>query len=184
MSGWRNSQSACHTLRPFSSLVFCMKSDSRMWPQMGAKRYTNVCKEERVRGIIVNSLHRISSVPARLCYDCGPGPGRTRPAHHRKAIRVGIEGRGDGAKNAAIILVGRGSNGAVAFGNNGRGEKERETEGRWELQEGLSSRSSLARPLPRLSLAHSPPAPPFSSFPPWPYRTRPLSAPQSARIGR
>ena len=38
MSGWRNSQSACHTLRPFSSLAFCMKSDSRMWPQIGAKR--------------------------------------------------------------------------------------------------------------------------------------------------
>ena len=94
-----------------------------MWPQMGAKRYTNVCKDERERGI-VNSLHRIS-VPARYVTTAGQAQGeRTRPAHHRKAIGVGIEGEGDGAKNAAIILVGRGSNGAVAFGNNGRGEKE------------------------------------------------------------
>ena len=42
------------------------------------------------------------------------------------ALRGRGEGGGDGAKNAAIILVGRGSNGAVAFGNNGRGEKERD----------------------------------------------------------
>ena len=83
-------------------------------------------------------------------------------------LQGGGEGGGDGAKNAAIILVGRGSNGAVAFGNNGRGE---------ELQEGLSSRSSLARP-PPLSLAHSPPPPPSFLLL---YKARPSLRPQSAR---
>ena len=54
MSGWRNSHSACHTLLPFSSLVFCMKSDSRMWPQIGAKRYTKVCNERK--GVDIGEL--------------------------------------------------------------------------------------------------------------------------------
>ena len=120
MSGCLNSQSACHTLLPFSSLVFCMKSDSRIWPQMGAKRYTNVCNE---RNDNISILWRISvtTLPARSRPRVQTHP---RALFDRKAIRLARGREGDGAKNAAIILVGRGSNGTVAFGNNGRGERE------------------------------------------------------------